>query len=371
MMDLLAWIILLFAGLRLVVSLVNYFSSLYLKEPGRGEHPSGSSGRPFLSVLIPARNEERNLPGLLEALLQQSYSRFELVVYDDHSTDATPRILEDFSRRDQRMRWVAGGELPEGWTGKNHACHRLAGEAAGRLLLFLDADVSVSNNLLEKAVARFTRDKLSLLSIFPHQIMKSPGEWMTVPLMNWILLSLLPMVLVRKSRRPSFAAANGQFMMFDAATYHHNQWHLQVKNNLVEDIEINRIMKEKGHPTATLLGNHDVMCRMYESRREAIHGFAKNVTEFFGGSIAMTLIFTLLVIGGVVVVPLAMGWMALAAYLGMVLVMKVVISKKSRQPVKNNIVYHIPQMTAFILIAIRGVQVRRKGKYLWKGRTTG
>ncbi len=370
-MNLLAWIILVFLGLRLVVSLVNYFSPLYLEEAGMGEHPSGSSARPFLSVLIPARNEERNLPGLLEALLQQSYSHFELVVYDDHSSDATPRILEDFSRRDQRMRWVAGGELPEGWAGKNHACHRLAQEAAGRLLLFLDADVSVSNDLLEKAVARFTRDKLSLLSIFPHQIMKSPGEWMTVPLMNWILLSLLPMVLVRKSSRPSFAAANGQFMMFDADAYHQNQWHLQVKNNLVEDIEINRIMKEKGHPTTTLLGNHDVMCRMYGSRREGIHGFAKNVTEFFGGSIVLSSIFTLLVIGGVVVVALAMGWMALAAYLGMVLVMKVVISKKSRQPVKNNIAYHIPQMTAFILIVVRGIHVKRKGRYQWKGRTTG
>ena len=385
-LDVLAWLILGFAGLRLGVALVNYFSPLYLPpscalerdlSPPRASSPSdlgmvfSAKDQPLLSVLIPARDEEDNLPGLLDALLQQTYTHFELIVYDDHSGDATPHILEDFSRKAGRVKWLQGGDLPDGWTGKNHACHRLAEQARGEVLLFLDADVSVSPDLLEKAVAWFTQKKLSLLSIFPHQIMHARGEWLTVPLMNWILLSLLPMILVRLSRRPSFAAANGQFMMFDAAVYRENQWHEQVHDNLVEDIEINRLMKHKGYRTATLLGNHDIMCRMYSSFQEGVHGFAKNVTEFFGGSITMSIIFTLLVITGVLIIPLGHGWPGLMAYVLMVIFLRGLISRKSRQPVQKNFIYHIPQMVAFILIVYKGIKVRRKGNYSWKGRTTG
>lgn len=381
-MHALAWIILLFAGLRLGVALVNFFSPLYLPNVSspaeKGHHTDDRSGwfnkpltvNPFLSLLIPARDEADNLPGLTRALLDQTYRNFELIVYDDHSRDATPQILDDLSRKHDRVRWVRGEDLPDGWTGKNHACYRLAKEARGELLLYLDADVSVSPDLLEKAVAYFTRKKLSLLSIFPHQIMRTRGEWLTVPLMNWILLSLLPMILVRMSRRPSFSAANGQFMMFDAAVYRDNQWHRQVSDNLVEDIEINRIMKQEGYRTATLLGRHDVMCRMYRSFQEGVHGFAKNVTEFFGGSIAMSLLFTLLVITGVGIIPFGLGWQGLITYLLMVLFLRMLISLKSRQAVQKNFLYHIPQMVAFILIVYKGIQVRRKGSYLWKGRTT-
>ena len=396
--DILAWLILGFTALRLGVALVNFFSPLYLPplrvpetdlSPSRAPSPSPSSStspypstidsghgfpseeQPFLSVLIPARDEADNLPGLIPALADQTYMNYEVIIYDDHSGDATPQILEDLSRKHHRVKWLMGEGLPEGWTGKNHACHRLAEEAGGDLLLFLDADVSVSPDLLEKAVAYFTHHKLSLLSIFPHQIIHTRGEWLTVPLMNWILLSLLPLILVRLSRRPSFSAANGQFMMFDAAIYRKNQWHRQVKDNLVEDIEINRIMKRKGYPTATLLGNYDIMCRMYSSFREGLHGFAKNVTEFFGGSIFMNLLFTVLVITGVAIIPLGPGWPGLIAYILMVLVLRMLISGKSRQSVQKNFLYHIPQMIAFILIVYKGIKVRRKGRYLWKGRITG
>ena len=357
----LAWLILVFTLIRLGVSLANYLSPLYMNGMQAVETK-------LVSILIPARNEAHNLPPLLDALLGQTYENFELIVYDDHSDDGTSEILQEYPLKDSRMNWIRGGTLPEGWNGKNHACHQLAGEAKGELFLFLDADVMVSSDLLEKAVARQERDNLSLLSVFPHQIMKSRGEWLTVPLMNWILLSLLPMALVRKSPRPSFAAANGQFMMFRAEDYNKYRWHEQVRESLVEDIEISRMVKQKGLTTATLLGNDDVMCRMYGSFNEGIHGFAKNVTEFFGGSLFTTLAFLVVTISGVVLIPYALGWGWFTVYLFSILLIRVLISAASRQSIRKNLMYHFPQMIAFVFIVVKGIQVKKRGRYQWKGR---
>ncbi len=361
-LDILAWVIMGFTLMRLSVSLVNWLSPLYLK-PGR---PTGGE---LVSLLIPARNEADNLRILLPALLRQSYPHFELIVYDDHSADATSQVLRSFSRRDRRVTWIQGGDLPGGWSGKNYACHQLAQQARGDYMLFMDADVSVATDLLEKALHHIHRRGLALLSIFPHQKMKTPGEWLTVPLMNWILLTLLPLVLVKRNPRPAFAAANGQFMLFDATLYRQHQWHQLVPSSLVEDIQISRLIKQKGYTTQTLLGNNDIMCRMYSSFKEGVHGFAKNVTEFFGGSSLMTLIFVFMTSAGVGIIPVALGWQWFIGYVAAVAVIRVLVSAASRQSVLKNLVYHIPQMVALIMIAIEGIKVRKNGVYQWKGRS--
>ena len=362
--ELMAWIILAFVWIRLIVALVNYLTRPYLKK-------YHLSGNPFVSVLIPARNEEENLPVLLNSLIKQDYTSFEVVVYDDHSEDGTSQVLEQFSKRDQRIGWVRGEEVPAGWTGKNHACHRLGEEAKGDILLFLDADVIVSTDMLRKALGTFHQYNLSLLSIFPHQLLKSRGEWLTVPLMNWILLSLLPLILVRKSRRPSLAAANGQFMMFDDQVYKTYWWHEQVKQNLVEDIVISRMMKKKGFRMATLLGRNDVMCRMYTSWREAVNGFAKNVLEFFGGNPWVAILFALLTFAGIVVIPVFLGLGWFVVYLVSAILIRVFISPVSMQGIIKNILLHPLQMGSFLYILAKGIQVKRSGRYHWKGRVTG
>ncbi len=92
---------------------------------------------------------------------------------------------------------LSGTTLPEGFTGKNHACHQLSLSARGDYFLFMDADVRVKGALLEEALSWMLKKDLALLSIFPVQKMKSFGEKISVPLMNWILLSLLPLPLIR------------------------------------------------------------------------------------------------------------------------------------------------------------------------------
>lgn len=363
--EMIAWIIIVFALMRLMVAAVNYLTQPYL-------HGYPVFSQPLVSILIPARNEENNLPLLLESLIKQDYTNYELIVYDDHSEDGTSQILEQYSEKDHRISWIRGKQqIPAGWTGKNHACHQLSKKAGGDILLYLDADVVVSTDMLQKAVTTFRYYRLSLLSIFPHQLLESRGEWLTVPLMNWILLSLLPLILVRKSPKSSLAAANGQFMMFDARVYKARLWHKQVSQNLVEDITISRMMKKTGYNTATLLGRNDVMCRMYSSWHESVNGFAKNVLEFFGGNPLVAIGYTLLTFSGVVIIPFSLGWEGLVIYLFMVLLIRIFISLTSMQSVWKNIRLHLLQMASFLYIVAKGIKVKLTGRYKWKGRTTG
>jgi glycosyltransferase involved in cell wall biosynthesis len=347
-----------------MVSFINWLSNLHLSEKYKGDDIK-------ISVLIPARNEEKNLTLLLDDLSQQDYQNFEVLVYDDHSTDKTPEIIESFAQKDSRFGLLPPQELPSGWLGKTFACDQLGRAAKGEYLLFLDSDVRASSDLLRKALFYIRKHKLALLSVFPHQIMKSTGERLTVPLMNWILVSLLPMILIRKSKKPSLSAANGQFMFFDQEIYRQHFWHEQVRDNLVEDIEICRKMKSEGYLVATLLGKSDIECRMYTNYTEGLNGFAKNVVEFFGGSAFVTFFYGLITIFGILFIFLNWGWQMLLVFSGMVILNRLFVSFSGKQPVFSNLFLHVPQMITFVIIIFKGIRVKLTGKYTWKGRETG
>lgn len=309
-MILVAWFILAIAGLNFLVSLVNVISMHYL--PGGSIDP-----KPLVSVLIPARNEESNIGNILSDLSGLSYGNLEIIVYDDESTDGTKQIIQAFQRTDSRLRLLTGKPLPEGYTGKNHACHQLSLSARGAYYLFLDADVRVKGALLEQALFWMEKKNLALLSIFPVQLMQTFGEKISVPLMNWILLSLLPMPLIRKSRRPSLAAANGQFMLFPAEIYKKFQFHQRFRGERVEDVAIIRFLKKNGEKVETFLGKDNIYCRMYNNLREAIEGFSKNIFLFFGNSIALTILYALLItIAPLLVIICLPRWAGLHTLLG-------------------------------------------------------
>src|ERR671932_1185689 len=95
---------------------------------------------PRVSIVLPVRDEEANVDGVLASLLAQDYPDFDLIVVDDGSTDATPRLLAAWAARDERVRVHRVEELPPGWAGKAHALHTGVGLTAGEWLLFTDAD---------------------------------------------------------------------------------------------------------------------------------------------------------------------------------------------------------------------------------------
>lgn len=360
----LAYFIYGFIILRFMVSMINLLTGQWLKTAVRGYHVHS----PLISVLIPARNEGSNIGLILSDLLQQDYANFEVLVYDDLSTDNTLQVIKEFTLKDPRIKLLKGLSLPEGWLGKNHACHRLSGRAAGEYLLFMDADVRLKKSLLTNSLAHAVRHRLDMMSIFPVQKMYTFGEKITVPVMNWVLLGLLPLILTRISHWPSFSAANGQFMLFRAITYHDYKFHKQLKHDMAEDIAIFRKMKKNGLRTHTVLRNGDVSCRMYRSWHESIEGFAKNVIDFFGGYSFMAIHFAFLTGLGFIPVILTLPWKFVIAFFVLSILTRAVISLISRQsPVDNLVFAPLQQISLFIMI-IKALIHKKQHSLKWKGR---
>lgn len=323
----------------------------------------------IISVLIPARNEENRLPNLLNDLIKITDHNIEIIVFDDQSTDRTQEVVMKFAERDKRIKLISSDGLPNGWLGKNYACYNLAKISNGNYLLFLDADVNVTANIIYRAVNYLKHYNLSLLSIFPHQKMITIGEKLTVPLMNFILLSLLPLILVRKTTFATLSAANGQFMLFDANVYKKYNPHLFFKNNKVEDIAIVRFFKKNKNRVACLLGNEEISCRMYEKFMDAVNGFAKNVFYFFGNSVILAILFWLVITLGFLPILASFNVIIFILYILIVFMTRIIISIISKQSILMNLLYLIPQNLILGLIIFKALMYKiNKQVYIWKER---
>jgi glycosyltransferase involved in cell wall biosynthesis len=361
MLTIFAYTTLAFFGIRFLVTLFNVLFPPVLKRQKQKDEP-------LVSVLIPARNEEKNIGNLLNDLQNQSYSNIEIIVFNDQSTDRTEEIVEAFTNADNRFRMGNSEGLPNGWLGKSFACHQLSQKASGDYFLFLDADVRVESELIESALAQMQQHQLKLLSIFPKQEMKTLAEKVTVPVMNSILLSLLPMILTRESSRPSLAAANGQFMLFEKEAYLQLQPHEKVKKDLVEDILIARLYKKAGLKMQCMTGNETIRCRMYQNLNDALNGFSRSVAEFFGGSHLAAFLYWLFGTFGIFAIIFGLSapfsFIALALILGIILF----VSTASKQPFWQNLLFAIPRQLLLGAIIFLSFRNKKLKKTKWKGR---
>jgi len=360
-MTLIAWFILIFIILQMLVALTNFLIGSNLPETGKNYDD-------IVSVLIPVRNEENNIGNILEDLIKQDHNNIEIIVFNDQSEDRTAGIVREYSLSDKRITLIESEGLPEGWLGKNHACHRLSEKARGRYLLFLDADVHVGSRLIDNAIAFTNKHDTGLISIFPKQIIVSAGEKITVPNMNFILVSLLPLILVRKLRFPSLAAANGQFMLFRQDVYKKFLPHELMKNNMVEDIAIAREFKRKGIRIACLLGDDKISCRMYSGFSDAVSGFSKNVIAFFGGSFMTAFLFLTITSLGFLAVLFFLPPKYFYFYLLSYILTRVFVAAASRQNIFYNIVFILPLQLSLGIFIYRAFINKTFRKFTWKGR---
>ena len=240
--------------------------------------------RPAVSVLVPARNEERNLAALLPTLLQQEGVDLQVVVVDDASEDATPDVLR--AHADPRLVAVRGDGPPPGWVGKPHALYQAAQRATGDVLVFLDADAQLlDNGALARLVGRWRAagGPGAALTGLPRYLDRGPGALLT-SLVPFAVLAALPVALVPRTRAASLSALNGQVWVLGADDYRRLAPHEAVRGEVLEDVMIGRYLKRSG----VQLHFHDlggeVAVRMYRSFGEAWRGFQKNAYLLAGGA---------------------------------------------------------------------------------------
>jgi hypothetical protein len=235
--------------------------------------------QPLISVCIPARNEAANLEPCVRAILTSTAAKLEVLVYDDQSTDETPRILARLCEADRRVRRIDTVSLPEGWNGKQHACWRMAAAARGEWLVFTDADVRFAPTCLSRATALASRDNLGLVSAFPRQLLGTVAEAVIVPMIFFILLMYLPFGRMRKTLDPAASAACGQFLCVSREAYDASGGHAGFKDSMHDGVKMPRAVRRAGFKTDLFDGSDGLECRMYRGLAQSWRGFAKNAYE--------------------------------------------------------------------------------------------
>lgn len=233
---------------------------------------------PLLSICIPARDEAHQIASCVKAALAQDHPSFEVVLVDDASTDGTADVAWAAAQGDPRFRLVRGTTPPAGWAGKPWACTRAAGEARGRHLLFIDADVELSPTAARRAAAVLLGKRLGALSVFGSWKLVSFWEQVAIPVIGWFIRGTVDIDAVNQPGRPE-AFANGQFILVDRAAYDSINGHAAVRGEVLEDVRIARALKQHGQPLGLFSAPDLFQVRLYRGLGEILAGYTKNFYE--------------------------------------------------------------------------------------------
>lgn len=257
------------AGLVIIYWLHNQYHLDIIVQPV--DPPSHA---PMISVCIPARNEARNIRACVEAVLNQTYPNFEVIVLDDRSTDPTLEILHTI--RNEKLKVVNGSDLPSGWAGKPHALYQAANSARGAWLCFIDADTFLAPDALAACYVKAIETDADLFTIMTKQITATFWERVVMPLvMTALSVGFSPRKVNDPKRRD--AIANGQFIFIQRSVYDAIGGHESVKDQIVEDKAISERVKWSGYHLIVADGMKVASTRMYTSLPEMWEGWTKNI----------------------------------------------------------------------------------------------
>jgi chlorobactene glucosyltransferase len=239
---------------------------------------AGATDLPSVSIVVPARNEERQLEACVLTLLAQDHADFEVIVVDDQSTDATRSILDRLARNDGRLKIVEGEPLPDGWVGKPWALVQGVRAARGAWLLFTDADTFHRPWSAASVQRAALENDLDVLSVLTSQDLESVAERALMPsVFLAIFLGTGPIDDVADPKKPNVALFNGQYILAKRSAYDAIGGHASVSGEIAEDMELARRFKRDGRFRIALAGSEAIAhTRMYHSLAEIWHGFVKN-----------------------------------------------------------------------------------------------
>jgi glycosyltransferase involved in cell wall biosynthesis len=325
---------------------------------------------PLVSVIIPARNEERVIARTVRAFLAQSYSALELIVVNDRSTDGTGGILHSID--DRRLIVVDGEEPPPGWLGKPWALHEGTLRARGELLLFVDADVIYAPETVRAAVARQQTGDAAVLSLLPHFEMRGFWENAVMPQLAVMVFSFLPMWLANRSRMPLLAVGGGPGNLLTREVYDAVGGHEALRDSVIDDVALSRLVRRKlRRRTEAVRADDFVSLRMYHGLGEIVDGFTKNLFFVFGRSYLTGI---LMIVAGVVfhILPYLLAlWgdpLAIATVV-LITVTRLVLFASLRYSLLSAIFLHPVMLAVWIFITLRSMWYTGVLRRLsWRGR---
>jgi chlorobactene glucosyltransferase len=248
----------------------------------------------LVSIIVPARNEERNIHRCVTSLLEQDYDHYEVIVVDDGSTDKTGHILDELvaTHPNGKRLWVLQlRDLPSEWAGKPHALHCGTQEARGEWFLFTDADTWHAPNALRSALTQAIEERTDMLTLGSTQNL--PSFWDKV-LMPMAYLGISMQYPPRQVNDPlsKVAIANGQYILIRSDVYEQigGYERPELRGTLLDDRDLARVVKENGFRLHFVDGRDLVSVRMYQGLYDAWRGWRKNAYLGSRGGILFVLL---------------------------------------------------------------------------------
>jgi chlorobactene glucosyltransferase len=232
----------------------------------------------LVSVIVPARNEARNIEGCMRAILASGWTNLELIVVNDHSTDGTGDIARRVAAEDPRARVIENPDLPAGWFGKQWACHNGQLAAGGRQLVFTDADTRHGPEIISRCIHSLRERGAHMVSVMPTQDYGTFWERLMMPhVISLIMIRYGDVERMNASKNPWNKIANGQFILVTREWYDRMGGHEGVRSFVGEDLMLAQAVARAGGTMHILDGRDHIRTRMYEGLGELMRGWGKNV----------------------------------------------------------------------------------------------
>ncbi|OLD66916.1 MAG: hypothetical protein AUI52_01970 [Acidobacteria bacterium 13_1_40CM_2_68_10] len=270
-----------------------------------------------MSAVVTARDEAEAIETTVSRLLAQRYAGLEVIVVDDRSTDGTAEILDRLQAEagDARLVVIHNRDLPRGWLGKCHACHRGAARARGEWILFLDGDVElVSEDLLARAVTLAETRRLDHVAVVPDQRPVSPLQQALISVFAQMYLLAARVYEMDRDRRRG-GAGIGAFNMVRRSAYDRIGGHALLKMDPADDYKLGRLLKESGARQRLFDGVGLVRCPWHRGALNVARGLEKNLFTGFDYSVLELVGFTalaLVLVFGPLAALIAAAWLPFA-----------------------------------------------------------
>jgi glycosyltransferase involved in cell wall biosynthesis len=281
--------------------------------------PAADADCQSISLLFAARDEEEKLPRALATLAKIDYPRLEIIGVDDRSADATGRILDEFARAHSRFRAVHVSELPAGWLGKTHALQKAYESSSGEWLLFTDADVRFTLDVLRRAITLVKERGLDHLSLFGDVDMVGFWEKTTITFFGFAFYTANEPHRVSNPRSRSYMGV-GAFQLVRRAAYEAAGTHRRLAMEVIEDMKLGKLVKQAGFRSEVGIAQDAVSIRWHAGLANLVRGITKNFFAAAGYNLALVIFaasgLLLSNVGLFVAAIFAHGWTRIFAMIG-------------------------------------------------------